>query len=110
MMLPKIDALLSVEIIRDGGSLAIDFNSDGDHWSLLFGICYDRSYNTTGYKSPKLINMSIDVEHEITWEHARYYIDVTQRLKLEELEQSLIDICDKVVTHEGEYMRPSPWS
>ena len=91
-------------MIRDGGSMAIDFSSVGEHWCLFFGLALN------GYKCPKLFNRSIKVEHEVTWEYARSYVNRVREFELNEFEANYLLICEEIVSNEGDYMRPSPWS
>ena len=109
-MLPKIETLLSVEIIRDGGSFAIDFDSGGSHWSLFIGIMRDQASETKGYKEPQLINRSLDITHDATWKHAEFYIKNAQKEDHSEVESRALEMISRIVEAEGNYLRPNPFS
>jgi hypothetical protein len=74
-MLPPIVIVDSVEMIRDGGSLAAIFHGgDSCEYWLFFKIRMSNSKPNVaerlGYSEPKVVNRRTNSEVEITWEHA----------------------------------------
>jgi len=74
-MLPLIVIVDSVEMIRDGGSLAAIFHGgDSCEYWLFFEIRMSNSNPNVaerlGYAEPRVVNRHTNSAVEITWEHA----------------------------------------
>lgn len=84
-MLPPIVIVDSVEMIRDGGSLAAIFHgSDSCEYWLFFEIRISNSNPNVaerlGYAEPKVVNRHTNCEVEITWEHAAVMLRQIEKL------------------------------
>ena len=82
-MIPHFDPPLSAEMIRDGGSLAMSFDSSGQEFWLFFPLLTDHTGMRTGYDSPIVINRTLDTQATITWEDAASWL----RHGLEQMEE-----------------------
>ncbi|MRW90866.1 hypothetical protein GJ699_12775 [Duganella sp. FT80W] len=74
-MLFPIAIVDSVEMIRDGGSLAAIFHGpDGCEYWLFFEICIrnlsEHVVERVGYAPPKVVNRHTGTEVSVTWEDA----------------------------------------
>ena len=74
-MLPSIGLVLSVEMIRDGGSLAAVFQgSNGSKYWLFFEL-HSRELPSgqlerLGYKDPVVIERQVGLSMSVSWEQA----------------------------------------
>jgi hypothetical protein len=74
-MLPPIAVVNSVEMIRDGGSLAADFHgANGSNYWLLYRLISrtlpSRMIERLGYAMPVVVERQVGTEIEISWDHA----------------------------------------
>jgi len=74
-MLPSVAQVLSVEIIRDGGSLAVIWRGgDGAEYWLLYPVKVepvDADHNRIAdWDGPQLRARSTGIVHELSWQHA----------------------------------------
>ncbi len=70
----NISHILSVEKIRDGGSLVISFQADDfcEYWLMLpIKVCEGGS---SGYLPPVLVNRTLDIEVNLSWSGAKSWI------------------------------------
>lgn len=79
-MLPSIGLVNSVEMIRDGGSLAASFQgSNGAQYWLFFPLRHRRLpsgvFERLGYAQPVVIERLTNIEIEISWEHSLVLIN-----------------------------------
>lgn len=84
-MLPPIVIVDSVEMIRDGGSLAAIFHGgDSCEYWLFFEIRMSNSNPNVaerlGYAEPKVVNQNTNSEVKITWEHAAVMLRKIEKL------------------------------
>lgn len=66
-MIPLFDHSLSAEMIRDGGSLAMCFESEGQSFWLFFPLVMDEHHTRVCYKDPVVINRTLGTEESILW-------------------------------------------
>ena len=78
-MLPPVTQLLSVEMVRDGGSLAATFRggNSSEYW-LFFPVkieTIDPDHETiTGWNLPLILERSTGLQNEVSWQHAISFI------------------------------------
>jgi hypothetical protein len=78
-MIPSINVVLSVEMIRDGGSLAATFlGSDGcEYWVFLpvrINKLASGEWQRTGYEEPVILDRLTQRNIPITWQHAQIFL------------------------------------
>jgi len=77
-MIPTIVSVSSIEIIRDGGSLAaIFYGKDGCEYWLFYRFLRDflsADSSIIGYKQPVIVDRLTGIGYELSWEHALIYI------------------------------------
>ncbi|NOT89759.1 MAG: hypothetical protein HOP03_16505 [Lysobacter sp.] len=105
-MIPAISHVLSVEMIRDGGSLAADFRgADGCEYWLFFPI--DLTSHATGlpeecgYLAPTVLDRLCGREFAITWKHALVFLDQIEAFPLCETSQRWLSTMREVAIAEG---------
>ena len=103
MLIPqKINFLASVEVIRDGGSLAATFQCiDSINYWLLFPLKRVTSYKTIkppekDYLEPVLIDRHSDIEQTITWEQAETWLFFIGQLVQNEEDKHVFDFMSKI--------------
>lgn len=79
-MLPAISVVNSVELIRDGGSLAASFlgENGSEYWlfyRLLRRTLASGMVERLGYAKPVVVERQSGIEIEISWEHALILIN-----------------------------------
>lgn len=84
-MIPAIYSVASVEMIRDGGSLAACFHgSDNCEYWLFFEIqireTQDDNIELTGYAAPRIVNQDTSTQISTTWAQASVMLDQIGRL------------------------------
>lgn len=84
-MLPPVVIVDSVEMIRDGGSLAAIFHGgDSCEYWLFFEIRMSNSKPNVaerlGYSEPKIVNRHTSTEVGIAWEHAAMMLRQIEKL------------------------------
>ena len=77
-MLPPVDAVLSAEMIRDGGSLGAAFSGGGAEYWLFFPHRRQAGH-VVGY-SPPSIRERLGFTYEISWSHAVVFVHQLQHL------------------------------
>jgi hypothetical protein len=78
-VLPPVSHVLSVEMIRDGGSLAAGFRgSDGSECWLLFPVrteSVDADHSRiAGWDTPEIHERSTGLKSQVSWQHAATFI------------------------------------
>ncbi len=77
-MIPSIVSVSSVEIIRDGGSLAaIFYGQDGCEYWLFFRFIRDffgTNSSIIGYMQQVNVDRLTGIVYELSWEHALIYL------------------------------------
>lgn len=78
-MLPPVTHVLSVEMIRDGGSIAVVWRgADGAEYWLLYPVkveSVDADHNRiAGWDGPQVHVRDTGVVHELSWQHAKILI------------------------------------
>lgn len=84
-MLPPIVIVDSIEMIRDGGSLAAIFHGGDscEYWLFLEIRISNSNPNEAerlGYAKPKVVNRHTNSEVEITWEHAAVILGQIEKM------------------------------
>ena len=79
-MLPSIALVNSVEMVRDGGSLAAIFQgSNGAEYWLLFKVNLRElpsgEVERLGYANPVVFERQVGDETEISWQHAKVLLN-----------------------------------
>ena len=69
-MIPRVETPLSAAMVRDGGSLALHFEAQGNSYWLFFPILKDGTPRRLGYGSPVVRNRTLGTEAPTTWEDA----------------------------------------
>jgi len=105
-MIPPIDSVISVEIIRDGGSLAACFLSpQGYEYWLFFSYIKDENSQAylkiIGYCNPMIFDRFLGLGHEITWAHAIIYINQIRPLIRHERHLKMLEFMHDVAMHRG---------
>jgi hypothetical protein len=105
--LPNIDLVLSVEMIRDGGSLAAIFQgSNGSKYWLFFEI---KTHQLTsgeverlGYKAPVIVERQVGVQMGTSWQHAQILLNQLRPLVRDEASLKWLDIMEATAVAHGE--------
>jgi hypothetical protein len=106
-MLPSIALLLSVEMIRDGGSLAAIFQgSNGSQYWLFFKVNQrplpSGEIERTGYLKPVVIDRLTRTGIEISWQHANILLNQMRPLVREDRDREWLEIMAATVSGQGE--------
>jgi hypothetical protein len=105
-MLPSIGLFRSVEMIRDGGSLAATFQgSDGcDYWLFLEVRINEISSavrERVGYKAPVVVDRLAQRPIPITWQHARVLLAQMRPLLRDDRDRKWYEIMEEALLAEG---------
>ena len=101
-MIPQFDVPVSAEMLRDGGSLAMSFASRGDRYWLLFPRSIsEQSGRDQGYIRPVVVNRTLGIEHDVTWELARGWLEKANGLINTECTDRWVKIMLDVAESEG---------
>lgn len=106
-MLPSISVVNSVEMIRDGGSLAASFHcKNGSEYSLFFRLLHQTlpsgMFERLGYGKPVVVERQIGTEIEISWEHALILINQLRPLLRQTQDAEWLDAMQATALTEGE--------
>jgi hypothetical protein len=105
-MLPSIGILFSVEMIRDGGSLAATFQgSDGCKYWLFLQVRLNKlpsgELERVAYEEPVVIDRLAEKGIPVTWPQARVLLAQIRPLLHKERDQKWFEIMQEVVLTEG---------
>ena len=103
-MLPAIALALSVEKLRDGGSLCAAFQGvNGAQYWLVLPVVLDGD-EPRGYSAPILVERPFAPEEvQVSWEHAALLLDQVERLLPVGKSRSWIDPMYKAIQNRGVY-------
>jgi hypothetical protein len=105
-MLPSIALVHSVEMIRDGGSLATIFQgSNGSEYWLFFKVrLQKRSSGETerlGFLNPVIVDRLTGNGIEISWQHAKVFLNQMHPFIREDRHSKWFEIMQEVVEMQG---------
>ena len=105
-MLPSISFVESVEMIRDGGSLAAIFNgSNGANYWLFIKIevkiSLSGEWQRERYLPPIIVEREIGTAIEISWQHAKVFLNQMRSLLRGPRDQQVLEIMITLVNTEG---------
>jgi hypothetical protein len=105
-MLSPIARVDSVEMIRDGGSLAATFMGiDGSKYWLFFPVLVDHSvpgYVTTlGYGDPQVVDCLVGTAVTVSWQHATVLLNQIRPWLKDEEHLSTLEVLADIAAHEG---------
>jgi hypothetical protein len=105
-MLPPVTHVSSVEMIRDGGSLAAIFGGgDGSQYWLFFPVL--RQYvgpdhsKISGWHLPEIRERSTGLKSQLSWQHAKTFIAQLKAHVDEERQIALLNAMSDVANAEG---------
>jgi hypothetical protein len=106
-MFSPIAIVDSVEMIRDGGSLAAIFHGrDGCEYWLFFEICIrnlsEQVVERVGYARPKVVNRHTGIEVSVTWEDASTMLKKIAKITHRDQDWHWLKIMQAVVDSNGE--------
>ena len=106
-MLPSIAIVDSVEMIRDGGSLAALFRGpDGCQYSLFLALrtrdLPAGAVERVGYAEPIIVNRLTGLADPISWQHADIFLNQIGRLIEPEHDMKWLAIMRDVVSTKGQ--------
>ena len=106
-MLPPVAQLLSVEMIRDGGSLAAAWTGgDGVEYWLFFPVTIetiDRDQGRiSGWSAPVIIDRQFGISQALSWAHARIFISQFRGLAREARYVEILDVMEATAASGGE--------
>lgn len=109
-MLPSVGLVLSVEMIRDGGSLAATFQgTDGCEYLLFLPIRRNKKGPGVafgpGYDEPLIIDQLVQREIPINWHQAEMLLSQIRPLLERESDQKWFAFMSEVVRLRGTYPR-----
>jgi hypothetical protein len=105
-MLPAIAFVNSVEINRDGGSLAASFQgANGAEYWLFFQLRQQSlpsgQIERLGYEKPILIERQSGIQTEVTWQHAIALISQVRPLLRAISDEEWLEAMESVAEQEG---------
>ncbi|MBB6522277.1 hypothetical protein [Pseudoteredinibacter isoporae] len=86
----NISHILSVEKLRNGGSLIVSFQADDfcEYWLMLpIKVCQGIS---SGYLPPVLVNRTLDIEVDLSWSVAKSWLHRLERY-IDKVDQPLFN-------------------
>jgi hypothetical protein len=105
-MLPTIALVNSVEMIRDGGSLAASFQgANGAEYWLFFQLRQQDlpsgQIERLGYEKPIVIERQSGIQSEVTWQHAVTLISQIRPLLCATSDEEWLEAMESVAQQEG---------
>jgi len=105
-MLPSIGMLLSVEMIRDGGSLAATFQgSDGCEYWLFVQVRLNKlssgEHERVGYEGPVVLDRLAGRQISVTWQQARVLLAQMRPLLQDDRDRKWFEIIREALLAEG---------
>src|SRR5215475_11958739 len=105
-MLPSIGIVLSVEMIRDGGSLAATFRgADGCEYWLFLQVRLNKlssgEHERVGYEGPVVLDRLAGREISISWQQARVLFAQMGPLLQDERDRKWFPIMEEALLAEG---------
>jgi len=107
-MIPHFDPPFTAEKIRDGGSLALCFQSAGQSFWLFFPIVHQYPHNGEQYRSPLVINRTLNQEEPISWENAASWLSRALEELTDDSSRKWAAIMLEVAQHQGHYPKELP--
>jgi len=106
-MLPAISIVDSVEMIRDGGSLAAAFRSpDGSEYWLFYKVRLKElptgETERLGYASPVIVDRMTGSEIELSWQHAKIFLHQMRPLLRGHSGQEWFDLMEATADASGQ--------
>ena len=105
-MLPSIGLVLSVEMIRDGGSLAASFQgSNGAKYWLFFELATRElpsgHLERLGYKDPVVVERQVGLPVAVSWEQAKIMLHQIRRLAPDASSLKWLDVMEATADAHG---------
>src|SRR6186713_1887421 len=105
-MLPPVTHVLSVEMIRDGGSLAAVWSGgDGAEYWLFYPVkveSVDADRNRiAGWNGPQIHVRGTGVVHELSWQHAKVLIGQFRALVAKPHLLEVLDAMEEIAENSG---------
>jgi hypothetical protein len=105
-MLPSIGIVLSVEMIRDGGSLAAIFQEiDGNQYWLFLKVRINELpagvRERVGYEMPVVVDRLTGIEIPVTWKQAQVILSQIGHLLHHDRDRKWFGIMQETVLSEG---------
>jgi len=106
-MLPAVTHVLSVEMVRDGGSLVAIWNGgDGVEYWLLYPVIVESvgpDHNRiTGWDEPQVHARDTGAIHELSWQHAKILIDQFRPFAASARFLEILDAMKEIATNRGD--------
>ena len=101
-MIPSFEPPIAANMVRDGGSLAMSFESDGNCFWLFFRLLKDKTPRRLGYESPVVQNRTLGTEEPISWEDAASWLEQGLQKMSEERHKKWARIMLKVTDSRGQ--------
>ncbi len=95
-MLPSITFVSSVEMIRDGGSLAAIFQgaNGSEYWLFFKAVIRELptgEHERVGYERPVVVEQQVGNEIEVSWQHAEILLNQMRPLLREEAHRTWLE-------------------
>ena|SRR5687767_15898580 len=105
-MLPAVTHVWSVEMVRDGGSLvAVWSGGDGAEYWLLYPVIVelvdDDHDRIAGWAGPQVHVRGTGVVHELSWQHAKVFINQFRPFAASARFLEILDAMDEIATNRG---------
>ena len=105
-MLPPVTRVFSVEMIRDGGSLAATYGSgNGAEYCLFFPVrieAVDSDHTRiSGWESPELLERGTGLKTQLSWDHAKTFIGQLKPQVHDPREAALLDAMRDIAAASG---------
>ena len=105
-MIPPIAIVDSVEMIRDGGSLAATFHgTNGSEYWLLLKITLQElpsgETERTGYANPTLVDRALGTSIDLSWQHAKTLVNQMRGLARDDESLKWLEIMDIAIDQKG---------
>lgn len=106
-MLPAIGLVHSVEMIRDGGSLAATFQGSDccDYWLFLEVQIRKHpsgEWERLGYADPVIIDRLIGTSTPINWQHAQIFLKQIRSMVFAERDVKWLECMEMVIATHGQ--------
>jgi len=115
-MIPQIGQLLSIEMIRDGGSLAMSFITKGTEFWLFFGVRFNNDNSERlGYCEPVIVNRLIGTQTQVSWASALSLLTSAHQFVENVEDKNWLIVMESVAKSEGKLPAKverfiGPWS
>jgi hypothetical protein len=112
-MLPPVDLVLGVEMLRDGGSLCASFQGSNAsvYWLILpirMRTDAEGNHYPIGYRSPIIVERPFAPEEiSISWEHATVMLGELERLLPADADRRWVNAMYVAISHKGDWLPPN---